>query len=118
MEKITITIMTLLALYILYSECIKLPKIIKKNKKLCYLVVGGIFLYYYTYRNVEGVNPADLKIISKNCDLTCVLTGLGIIGGVLGLFMIAAPFLTARLLAKAEGGGRVSGREAAPSGSE
>ena len=53
MEQITVTILTLLALYILYSECIKLPKIIKQNKKLCYLVIGGIFLYYCSNRNVE-----------------------------------------------------------------
>ena len=111
MEKITITIMTLLALYILYSECIKLPMIIKKNKKLCYLAVGGIFLYYYTYRNVEGVNPADLKIISKNCDLTCVLTGLGIIGGVLVFTVVASRVAMKALLRDAK-------PVAAPSGSE
>jgi len=53
MEQITVTILTLLALYILYSECIKLPMIIKQNKKLCYLVIGGIFLYCCSNRNVE-----------------------------------------------------------------
>ena len=55
MEQITVAVLTLLALYILYSECIKLPMIIKQNKKLCYLVVGGIFLYDCANRNVDGL---------------------------------------------------------------
>jgi len=59
MEQITVAVLTLLALYILYSECIKLPMIIKQNKKLCYLVIGGIFLYCCANRNVEGNSNTD-----------------------------------------------------------
>ena len=54
MEQITISILTLLSLYVLYSECIKLPKIIKKNKKLCYVLVVGLYFYYHRTNVVEG----------------------------------------------------------------
>ena len=53
MEQITLSILTLFALYILYSECIKLPPIIKKNKTLAYLVVGVSYLCFYN--NIEGL---------------------------------------------------------------
>tara|TARA_B100001123_G_C15228397_1_gene994110 strand:+ start:259 stop:546 length:288 start_codon:yes stop_codon:yes gene_type:complete len=49
-----ISILTLLALYVLYSECIKLPAIIKKNKKLCYVLVVGLYFYYHQTNVVEG----------------------------------------------------------------
>ena len=54
MEQVTISILTLLALYALYSECIKLPAIVKKNKKLCYALVIGLFFYYHQNNVVEG----------------------------------------------------------------
>ena len=54
MEQITISILTLLALYVLYSECIKLPAIVKKNKKLCYVLVVGLYFYYHRTNVVEG----------------------------------------------------------------
>ena len=49
-----ISILTLLALYVLYSECIKLPAIVKKNKKLCYVLVVGLYFYYHQTNVVEG----------------------------------------------------------------
>ena len=57
MEKETLSILTLFALYILYSECIKLPPIIKKNKTLAYLVVGVSYLCFYN--NIEGVDDSN-----------------------------------------------------------
>ena len=59
MEQVTISILTLLALYALYSECIKLPAIVKKNKKLCYALVIGLFFYYHQNNVVEGAQGAD-----------------------------------------------------------
>jgi len=61
MEQITVAVLTLLALYILYSECIKLPMIIKQNKKLCYLVIGGIFLYCCANINVDGLTAEEAQ---------------------------------------------------------
>ena len=52
MEKVTLSILTLFALYILYSECIKLPPIIKKNKTLFYALIIGSYLY--CHQNIEG----------------------------------------------------------------
>lgn len=57
MEQITLSILTLLALYVLYSECIKIPSLIKKNKTIFYLLIIGFYLYYSN--NVEGMSEAD-----------------------------------------------------------
>ena len=54
MEQITLSILTLLALYVLYSECIKIPSFIKKNKTIFYLLIIGFYLYYSN--NVEGLD--------------------------------------------------------------
>lgn len=59
MEQIMISIVTLLALYVLYSECIQLPTIIKKNKKLCYVLVVGLYFYYHQNNIVEGAGSND-----------------------------------------------------------
>jgi hypothetical protein len=56
MELITTSVLTLLALYVLYSEPFKLPAIIKKNKKLSYILIIGLYLYYYQNNVVEGSN--------------------------------------------------------------
>ena len=52
MNLVCKSVLTLLAFYVLYSECITLPSIIKKNKKLVYFLIG--FVYLYTYDTVEG----------------------------------------------------------------
>lgn len=54
MELITTSVLTLLALYVLYSEPFKLPTIIKKNKKLSYILIIGLYLYYHQSNVVEG----------------------------------------------------------------
>ena len=58
MEQITLSILTLLALYVLYSECIKIPSLIKKNKTIFYLLIIGFYLYYSN--NVEGMSINDV----------------------------------------------------------
>ena len=54
MELLTTSILTLLALYIIYSEPFKLPAIVKKNKNLVYILIIGLYLYYLQNNNVEG----------------------------------------------------------------
>ena len=54
MELLTTSVLTLLALYVIYSEPIQLPKIIKKNKKLSYILIIGLYLYYHQNNDVEG----------------------------------------------------------------
>lgn len=54
MELLTTSILTLLALYVIYSEPFKLPTIIKKNKKLSYILIIGLYLYYHQNNVVEG----------------------------------------------------------------
>ena len=54
MELLTMSVITLLALYVIYSECIKLPQIIKKNTKLSYGLIIGLYLYYYQNNDVEA----------------------------------------------------------------
>ena len=54
MELLTISILTLLALYVIYSEPFKLPTIVKKNKNLFYILIIGLYLYYLQNNNVEG----------------------------------------------------------------
>lgn len=54
MKLLTTSILTLLALYVIYSEPFKLPTIIKKNKKLSYILIIGSYLYYHQNNNVEG----------------------------------------------------------------
>ena len=64
MNLVCRSVLTLLALYVLYSECITLPSIIKKNKKLVYLLIG--FVYLSTYDTVEGLDAWDaLKLFAK-----------------------------------------------------
>ena len=63
MELVCGSIVTLLILYVLYSECIKLPKLIKQNKKLAYVATIGLYLYWYQNR-VEGIGlPGWLLIV-------------------------------------------------------
>ena len=74
MEQIMISILTLLALYVLYSEPIKLPAIIKKNKKLCYVLVVGLYFYYHQNNVVEGAgknyyNPSELNVYTRDGNL-------------------------------------------------
>ena len=61
MKLITTSVLTLLALYVLYSEPIKLPPIVKKNKKLCYILIIGSYLYYHQNNGVEGHAPILVK---------------------------------------------------------
>jgi len=83
------SILTLLALYVLYSEPIKLPVIIKKNKKLCYVLVVGLYFYYYQ-TNVENYlvydgpdnTPPNYNLIVP---LSVVIGGVVIIGIVVGV---------------------------------
>ena len=56
MELLTSSILTLLALYVIYSEPFKLPEIIKKNKKLSYGLIIGLYLYYHQDNMEEGFN--------------------------------------------------------------
>lgn len=94
MEQITISILTLLALYVLYSECIKLPAIVKKNKKLCYVLVLGLYFYYHRTNVVEGVgknyyNPGELNLYTRdgNINWKDILIGIFIIIVFLTLFL-------------------------------
>ena len=48
------SIFALLAFYIVFSECIELPQIVKKNKNLVYLLIGGFYLYSYQNDKIEG----------------------------------------------------------------
>jgi len=61
MELITTSVLTLIALYVLYSEPFKLPTIIKKNKKISYILIIGLYLYYHQNNVVEGMNMGDVK---------------------------------------------------------
>lgn len=61
MELLTTSILTLLALYVIYSEPFKLPAIIKKNKKLSYGLIIGLYLYYHQNNMEEGFNVDHLK---------------------------------------------------------
>lgn len=54
MKLLTTSVLTLLALYVIYSEPFKLPAIIKKNKKLSYILIIGLYLYYHQNNDVEG----------------------------------------------------------------
>ena len=54
MELLTTSILTLLALYVIYSEPFKLPTIIKKNKKIFYILIIGLYLYYHQNNVIEG----------------------------------------------------------------
>ena len=75
MEQITLSILTLLALYVLYSECIKIPSFIKKNKTIFYLLIIGFYLYYSN--NVEGLSePPTWAIV-------CISGGIGFIFGII-----------------------------------
>jgi len=55
MNLVCKSIFALLAFYILYSECIKLPEIVKKNKTLFYFLIGGLYLYMYQNDQVDQV---------------------------------------------------------------
>ena len=61
MDLICRSIFTLLAIYILYSECITLPQVIKKNKKLLYFLIGGMYLY--TFDSAEGWGATDTTVL-------------------------------------------------------
>ena len=60
MNLVCRSIFALLAFYILYSECIKLPEIVKKNKTLFYFLIGGLYLYMYQNDQVEGISGNQL----------------------------------------------------------
>ena len=62
MELLTISILTLLALYVIYSEPFKLPAIVKKNKNLVYILIIGLYLYYYQNNNVVGAVEGYLQM--------------------------------------------------------
>tara|TARA_E500000178_G_C16506875_1_gene524101 strand:+ start:220 stop:522 length:303 start_codon:yes stop_codon:yes gene_type:complete len=77
MKQITLSILTLLALYVLYSECIKIPSLIKKNKTIFYLLIIGFYLYYSN--NVEGMN--NNKEIFLNVMIGIISFLIGVIIG-------------------------------------
>jgi len=54
MKLLTSSILTLIALYVIYSEPFKLPTIIKKNKKISYILIIGLYLYYHQNNVIEG----------------------------------------------------------------
>jgi len=76
---LTTSILTLLALYFIYSEPFKLPSIIKENKKLSYILIIGLYLYYLQNNNVEGStgNPEDDDTFIG----VFIILGIVIIGG-------------------------------------
>jgi len=65
MNLVCRSIFALLAIYVLYSECITLPTIIKKNKKLLYFLISG--LYLYTFDSVEGLGGGTIAGIIIAC---------------------------------------------------
>ena len=79
MELLTTSVITLLALYVLYSEPFKLPEIIKKNKKLSYILIIGLYLYYHQNNLVEGYNNFT-KIFIGIGTAIAVIAGILIIG--------------------------------------
>lgn len=50
MELFIISILTFFTLFVVYTECVELPNIIKNNKILCYILIIG--LYYNLYHNL------------------------------------------------------------------
>lgn len=64
MELLTTSIITLIALYVIYSEPFKLPSIIKKNKKLFYIFIVGSYLYYHQ-NNIEPYSSKEHGFIMK-----------------------------------------------------
>ena len=68
MELSTTSIITLIALYVIYSEPFKLPSIIKKNKKLFYIFIVGSYLYYHQ-NNIEPYSSKEhgpiMKVLSS-----------------------------------------------------
>jgi predicted Abi (CAAX) family protease len=62
MKLLTSSILTLIALYVIYSEPFKLPTIVKKNKKLSYILIIGLYLYYHQNNVVEGVKIGSRDI--------------------------------------------------------
>jgi hypothetical protein len=88
MELLTTSILTLLALYVLYSEPFKLPEIIKKNKKLSYILIIGLYLYYHQNNLVEGYD-----------DFTKFFIGIGKAIVVLAGILLAGTVVT-KLIAK------------------
>ena len=73
------SIFALLAFYIVFSECIELPQIVKKNKNLVYLLIGGLYLYSHQNDKIEGAGPGDsstLPSIVVIC-LWCLFIGYG-----------------------------------------
>lgn len=63
MELLTTSILTLILLYVIYSETFKLPSIIKKNKNLSYIIIISLYLYYYHNNYVEGLGPFSSIIL-------------------------------------------------------
>jgi hypothetical protein len=83
MELLTTSILTLLALYVLYSEPFKLPEIVKKNKKLSYILIIGLYLYYHQNNVVEGMGDF----------LTGVLGALGVLAVILVVGTVATKLI-------------------------
>lgn len=79
MELLTTSILTLLALYVIYSEPFKLPLIVKKNKKLSYILIIGLYLYYCQNNDVDGGRGAleglrDARLEQVRLDVQSVIT--------------------------------------------
>jgi hypothetical protein len=95
MKLLTSSILTLIALYVIYSEPFKLPTIVKKNKKLSYILIIGLYLYYHQNNVVEGMNMGDVKKL-----IIIVLKWiLGIILVVCFLISLTAPAADAQIKA-------------------
>ena len=89
MKLITTSVLTLLALYVLYSEPIKLPPIVKKNKKLCYILIIGSYLYYHQNNGVEGHAPILVKgnRTKDHLKKVAIIGGLAFVIGVLSYYL-------------------------------
>tara|TARA_Y100000389_G_C17088990_1_gene330389 strand:- start:9 stop:386 length:378 start_codon:yes stop_codon:yes gene_type:complete len=80
MELLTSSILTLLALYVIYSEPFKLPEIIKKNKKLSYGLIIGLYLYYHQDNMEEGFNTNNLKWSKEDLrNVTIIVISSGVL---------------------------------------
>ena len=86
MELLTTSVITLLALYVIYSEPFKLPAIVKKNKKLSYILIIGLYLYYHQNNVVEGSGDDLPKWVKVG--------GAGIAVGVVFYYVVKAIICT------------------------
>ena len=103
MNLVCRSIFALLAFYILYSECIKLPEIVKKNKTLFYFLIGGLYLYMYQNDQndqVEGLGETEKTWIFATLAIVGVIIGFGWATNVFGESMSPA-FAAGGLLVQA-----------------